>query len=115
MPLPHKGPVEALANNIAQAEKRNYFKWTLANHLANITLKILDQRTQYLDDNHSPLDGLKQSAPPGVRKYLETGLQSSFMDYRGKRKWFKNQKNSQLDINLNQVIACIESEMEIEK
>ena len=115
MILTRKGPVQALADNIVRSENRDYFRWAIANRLANIARRILFPREQLPDENQPALDSIKWDAPPEVRKYLETGLQSSFMGVHGYRKRFRKQKTIPLDINLNQVITYIESKMETEK
>ena len=110
------GPVESLAESIGRTHKSSYFKWMLANRLANLSLNILQRR-----NNEGPeLNGgyqrdfseINWDPPPKVKAYLEAGINSSFMEYRNKG-WFSRQKtNKHFDADLEQVIEVIENQLE---
>jgi hypothetical protein len=51
-------------------------------------------------------------APEEIRSYLEAGLDNAHMSLSSKKRWFKPKATSPLDLDINQVINYIESQME---
>jgi hypothetical protein len=107
-----KGPVEFLSDHIEQSARSNYFKWILANRLANLALQIQHSDNIEAINRHAieelSADGLSQK----VHDYLKTGMLSSFMDFRHNRKWWKKTSVPPFDVNINDVINFLESQME---
>ncbi len=110
---PHqKGAVEQLAEQIQKSQTSNYFKWVIANQLAETALKILPAKFGRSQQDRRNFDHLDWHPPPQVRKYFITGLNSSFMDYRKKKRFQKTPNATPFDIDLNDVIGYLESELE---
>jgi len=107
--IPRKGAVESLAHQISRSYKQRFFKWVVANRLANIQLNILDYNQEGTGDLQSGLSKLNQSPSPKIMGFLDTGLNSSFMDYQHDSK----RSTSPLNIDLLEVIEYLESQMEI--
>jgi len=105
-PVTQRGPVAYLAENIDRSDQSNYFKWVIANRLANIALRIR------WGDSAVETSAIAPLAPPDVQVYLENGLLSSFMDYRQKRKWFTRNSITPFDVDVRDVIDYLESQME---
>ncbi len=109
-----KSPIKYLSENITLSEKSNYFKWVVANHLANLSLEIKYREKE--NNKNGPQDDSRMELPPPsfIKKYFNAGLQNSFMDYRKKRKLFGKSDDTPFDIQLEDVIRYLESQMESE-
>lgn len=105
-PVTPRGPVAYLAENIDRSGQSNYFKWVIANRLANIALRLR------WDESLAGPDAVAPLAAPHVQAYLNHGLLSSFMDYRQKRKWFDRNRETPFDVDVRDVIDYLESQME---
>lgn len=106
-----KGPVQVLAEHITRTEQSNYFKWLIAKRLAGITLKILVKNNGQ-EGEHRDFSRIYWNPPQEIEKYLKAGLSSSFMEYRDRGRFFRKRKTTPFDIDLNQVIEYLESELE---
>jgi hypothetical protein len=104
------GPVEILTNQLVRTQDSNYFKWLVANRLAKTALKILIRNNGEDENSYRGFSDLDWDPPPIVRKYLETGKNSSFMEYREGRRYFKSRKSTPFDIDINEVIEYLETE-----
>lgn len=106
-----KGPMEFLSEYIVRSAKSNYFKWVIANRLANIALHILWYKDGKGEKprNFSFTD---RAISPAIKTYLETGLFSSFMDFRQKSKLFGKSQEIPLNVDIHQVLDWVESQME---
>jgi len=96
-----KGQVETLAGWLVKADKGTYFKWQIANRLGHIGLGLRET---------SERRGRFQSANEAVEKYLEAGVNTSFVDY-------PNQKSvpTPLDVNPKEVVDYLESQLEMSR
>ncbi len=102
----HKAPegqVEALAVWIRKSRAGNYFKWQLANRLARIARGL---------DESAGLGGRFPSAEVTVERYLDAGLNYSFVDFPSPRNRFQSAPKTPLDADPNQVADYLESQME---
>lgn len=106
-----QGPIEFLSENIVRSAKSNYFKWVIANRLANITLQVVWQKSGK-DEKPRDFTYADLKGSPDIKSYLETGLLGSFMDYQGKKKLFGKSRETPLNLDISQVIDWVESEME---
>jgi hypothetical protein len=107
------GPIEQLGENIKRSEKSNYFKWAIANQLANLYMSIISQNMGSAGDGLYSYD-FDPNIVTSIEKYFSTGLSKSFMDYRHKRKLFNIRDMPPLDVELDSVIKYLESKMESE-
>jgi len=108
----NSGSVQNFAADISQSGKSNFFKWVIANHLANLTLKILDQQNGFDGEKSRNFLTSNWNPPQGVRKYLEAGLHNSFVAYHNKRRLLRKQDKTPFELDLSLVIDYIESLME---
>lgn len=106
-----QGPVETLSALIHKTDQGSYYKWTIANRLGRVARELLDQREgRQLKQKFTRLNGRDWNPPQDVEAYLETGVNGSFADYP-KRTWSRSPRTP-LDLNPQQVIEYLESEME---
>jgi hypothetical protein len=108
---PPQGPLEATARHIARTEKGVYYKWLVANRMGKLARSILFLRNGQPDSLNSPLKGRDWNPPDEVEAYLESGLTRTFADFPRQRR-FSRPLETPFDIDLNQVIAYLESQME---
>lgn len=105
-----KGPVESLASLVHKTGKGVYYKWLIANRLGRVARELLDQREgRQTKHKATRLSGRDWDPPQDVSAYLESGVNGSFADYP-RRRW--RIPRTPLDINPQQVIEYLESEME---
>lgn len=70
------GPVEDLASWLADTGRGVYFQWAVANRLARLAKKILNQdMSQSIPTASTWLDRAGEQIHPEMREYLEAGLQ----------------------------------------
>jgi hypothetical protein len=111
------GPVQSLAQSIALTERSHYFRWSIANKLARLTLKILTRTpsAENLIIRYSPVDlsALDWHPPENIQNYLFAGLDSSLSNIH-RKSIFTSKKpvDSHLDTNLNHIIDYLETLME---
>ena len=98
-----EGEVEALAIWVRKSRQGNYFKWQLANRFGRIARR--------LDDVSGP-GGRQPSTDDAVEKYLDAGLNYSFVDFPGPRSWFERPPRTPLDLDPGRVADYLESQME---
>lgn len=108
---PPKGPLEVIARQISRTEKGVYYKWLIANRIGKLARSILYLREGQADTPNSPLEGRGWNPPGEVGAYLESGLTRTFADFPRQRR-FSRPLETPFDIDLNQVIAYLESQME---
>jgi hypothetical protein len=110
---PAQGPVEILAGLVLHSRKGNYYRWTIANRLGKIA-RALSGRVEdgefpaHLEDLHAP--GLLP--PEAVERYLKAGLDESFVDYPLPEFPFGRRKETPFDLNVEEAIKFLESQME---
>jgi hypothetical protein len=110
--FPQTGPIQSLAEAISKSQKSNYFKWMIANRLANLTFKLLNRHN--IDNNGGARNFSQENwnPPMKTKEYLVAGMNSSFMDYPRKGLFSKKLEKTPFDTDLEQIIAYIESQME---
>lgn len=100
---PPEGQVEALALWIRKSRGGNYFKWQLANRLGRIARGL---------DESAGSGGRFPAADEAVQRYLDAGLNYSFVDFPSPRNRFRSAPKTPLEVNLNQVADYLASQME---
>jgi hypothetical protein len=113
-PAPSKGSVETMAYWVERGQGGVYFRWQVARILAQTALSIAELREnrrlrafEWPDDEPSTQ----------VKRYLDAGLNSSFADYPLESgislfQLGRKQPSTPFDIDVEKVIAYLESEME---
>jgi hypothetical protein len=110
---PQAGPIQSLAEAICQSKKSNYFKWLIANRLANLTYNLVNPHIGDDKGGSKHFSQISSNLPLKTMEYLEAGLNSSFMDYPKKGRYRNKQEDTPFDTDLEQIIATIESQMEL--
>jgi len=108
----HRGAVEALSVAIANRQRGIYFKWRIANLLATVAAYILKYQERRLPGRR--LTGRDWTPPPQVDAYLEAGLNTTFADYPAPN-LFQPPPVTPFDIDLEPVVAFLETELEMEQ
>ncbi|MBN1454460.1 MAG: hypothetical protein JW963_25810 [Anaerolineales bacterium] len=109
---PSLGPLEATARQISRTGKEGvYYKWLIANRMGRLARSILSLRNGQADAPNNPLKGRDWNPPDEVAAYLESGLTRTFADFPRQRR-FSRPLETPFDLDLNQVIAYLESQME---
>jgi len=109
---PPQGPLEAMAKQISRTGKGGaYYKWLMANRMGKLARSILSLRSGQAEAPNSPLEGRDWNPPDEVAAYLVSGVMRTFADFPRQR-WFSRPLETPFDIDLNQVIAYLESQME---
>jgi uncharacterized membrane protein len=101
-----RGPVAELAGELMHADKGSYFKWHIANRLGVIARELGNisdwrNRSEVRDDTV-----LEEAA---VEKYLDAGLNTSFVDYPGSAYPFEHRSPTVLDLNPEVAVDYLES------
>ncbi len=94
----------SLAIGLQRARTSNDFKWQIANRLGRLARRVLDAPTY-----PSALDPMDDS----VGRYLDAGLNHSFVDYPTPRNRFATRPATPLDIDPSEVVAFLESRMDM--
>jgi hypothetical protein len=103
---PAEGHIEALAVWIQKARTGNYFKWQLANRLGRIARRINETTGRRTGP------GFTKDA---VEKYLDAGLNNSFVDFPTPRYRFQHPGATPLDLDPKDVVDHLESQMELKR
>lgn len=98
---PENGQVETLARWIIKSEKGTYFKWQIANRLGRIGLGLRET---------SERRGRFPSANEAVEKYLEAGVNTSFVDYPNRKS-----APTPLDVDPKIVVDYLETQLEMSR
>lgn len=110
--LPPEGPLEAAARQISRTNQGGvYYKWLIANRIGKLARAILILRNGQAGSSSSALDGRDWNPPDEVAAYLVSGLTQSFADYP-RRRWWSRPLETPFDIDLNQVVTYLESQLE---
>ncbi len=107
------GAVETLSRWVTNAREGNYYKWMIANRLGKLASEMTIRNEIRLasaspDDHKAP----GELPPEAVLKYLKAGLDESFVDYPLPSTPFVRRKATPFDIDVNEVVGFLESEME---
>ena len=96
-----EGQVEALVIWMMKARRGNYFKWQLANRMGRVVRRL------------SELSGRQRpSGDEAVEKYLDAGLNYSFVDFPTPQGPFSRPAKTPLDADPKRVADYLESLME---
>ena len=107
-----QGTLEATARQFSRTGSKGiYYKWLVANRLGRLARSILSLRNGGAEAPNGPLQGRDWNPPDEVEAYLEAGLTRTFADFP-RQKLFSRPSETPFDIDLNQVIAYLESQME---
>ena len=107
------GQVADLADWITKSRSGIYYKWLVANRLGKNAREILSQRDGYqANKKFGKLEGRDWHPPKKISAYLETGLNGSFANFPKPHRLAKPEPTP-LDMNPQEVIDYLESEMEI--
>ena len=110
---PHvKGPIKSLAEFVILSEKSYYFKWVIANRLAQITQEILDMNQGNSNGDHYTFSDIDCDMPEIITDYLEAGMDNTHMSYKPRKLLRGFRKKSPLDVELNRIISYLESQLE---
>jgi len=105
-----KGPIKSLADYYSLSEDSYYFKWIIANRLAQITQEIVSIN-EGVSNNTKELI-IETEFPEQVKNYLIAGSDNAHMSDKPKKFRFRKKEEKPLDIDINEVINAIESKME---
>jgi len=105
---PFLGDVQQLSFWIDRGHKGSYSRWHLARRLADLALEILESRGANVKATRR-LSGPGWNPPPGVQRYLETALRTTYADYSRNS---ATESDSSLDADVSSVIAYLESLLE---
>jgi len=106
-----QGPLETVARQITRASKGVYYKWMVANRMGKLARSILYVRNGRVETSRGVLTGRDWDPPDEVAAYLVSGLTRTFADFP-RRGWFSRLQETPFDIDLGQVLAYLESQME---
>jgi hypothetical protein len=98
-----RGEVEALAIWIAKSQQGNYFKWQLANRLGRIARRL---------DDLAGSGGRLPSSDAEVERYMDAGLNYSFVDFPTARNLLGGGRRTALDLDPRRAADYLESQME---
>ncbi len=98
-----EGQVEALAVWLRKSRDGNYFKWQLANRLGRIARSLGED---------SSGGGRVHAPDEAVERYLDAGLNYSFVDFPSRRNRFQSAPRTPLDADPKKVAEYLESQME---
>lgn len=109
-----QGPIESLAENIANTGRGVYYRWLVAHQLSLLARQMLIE--QEGEENLPPrrLAGQDWNPPKPVQEYLEAGLERWVVYYPSRRLRLKPPPTP-LDADLDAVVAYLESRMETDR
>lgn len=109
---PAIGQIELLAANLNKMRKGTYYKWQVANQLGRLARDFLIQRGDRARTRDiSPLSGNDWYPPAHIDAYLDTGLRGSFADYPNQPWPFRRPEPTPLDIDVNDAVEFLESQI----
>ena len=104
---PKMGQIETLAGWISQPGRGSYFKWRVARLLGEAACHLLG-----LPEHSNRLNwGGRPEPSQDVRDYLQASLNTTFADYPLPSP-FRGRKPTPFDLNLEEVITFLESQLE---
>ncbi len=99
-----EGRVASLAVGLQRARTSNYFRWLVANRLGRLARR--------LSDSSKVLEGIGAGSDP-IQRYLNAGLNQSFVDFPGPRTRFGRRLPTPLDMEPGEIVEYLESRMEL--
>ncbi len=107
------GAIENLALAIEKSRRGIYARWQVAHRLGKLARNLLIQRGDCANtQGMSPLTGRDWQPSKPVQNYLDVGLNGSFADYPQPRWPFQRPKPTPLDLDVNEAVEFLESQME---
>jgi hypothetical protein len=103
---PLVGPVEMRTKWIEEGYRGTYFKWQIANLLGKVHQSIQESASRGTSGPMPP------KVPPQVQAYLDAGVNTTYADYSSPG-LFQKTEPTPLDIPLEQVVAYLEEQLEI--
>jgi hypothetical protein len=112
---PHQpGPIASLAKNITKMPQGVYYKWLVAQQLADLARGLLIAQEGQVNPATHQFLGRDWNPPDPVRQFLEAGLER-WVIFTQRRQLFRPPPATPLDADLDQVIGYLETRMETEK
>ncbi len=112
-PFMGRGQVESLALWLNKASRGNYFKWLVAQRLAQLARDLLTFRARRNPPSaRTALRDADWNPPAEVASYLDAGLNRSFADFPQARWPFESPRPTPLDLNPHDALEIIESNLE---
>lgn len=109
---PARGQVEGLAEHLVKMRRGTYYKWQVANRLGRLARDYLIQRGDRASvKDLSPLTGHGWQPLAHIDAYLDTGLHGSFADFPNQSWRFRLPEPTPLDIDVNEVVEFLESQI----
>jgi hypothetical protein len=102
------GRVETLAIWVRKGRQGNYFKWQIANRLGRLAVELAEMSGRYARTQFGEENG-------AVQRYLDAGLNSSFVDYPTPPNRFRRPAPTPLDLNPKEAVDYLESQMEMSR
>ncbi len=109
-----EGQVEALAAWIRKSRKGNYFKWQLANRLGRIARRLADTSGKQAGWGTGEGTG-SSTGNEGVEKYLDAGINYSFVDFPGPKNRFHHPPPTNLDLDPKEAVDYLELQLELRR
>lgn len=110
---PVQGPVEELMIWMMKLRRNEYHKWLIANRLGKLARSFLMQRAgSNVQRWDGSLTGSAWDPPDEVEAYLKSGLNRPFANVRPSPDSSSRPRSAPLDLDPQQVIAYLESQME---
>jgi hypothetical protein len=107
------GPVENLAGWVQKKSEGNYYKWKIANRLGNLAREISSRHGNWRrTEKHRESDALDQSLQESVQRYLDAGLEESFVNYPLPPLPFMRKSATPFDLDVELVVDFLEDQME---
>jgi hypothetical protein len=100
---PAPGPIESLAALLVKARRGIYFKWRIANRLSRLLRQI---------SAGPETAGITRSGNAALDRYLDAGLNGTFMDYPPPAGRWARAAPTPLDLDPQIAIDHLESQME---
>ena len=100
---PAEGQIKTLSEWILKSHKSNYFKWQLANRLGKISRKLAESSGDQLRLN---------PRNEAVDRYLDAGINYSFVDFPSPKNRFQHPGPTPLDLDPKGIVDFLESQME---
>lgn len=98
-PGAREGNVHATALCLVRARSSNYFRWQLAHRLGRVAGQL---------GGSSGVDPKAASLPPSIARYLDAGLNHSFVDYAARRVSFTPRPASPMNLDPEEVVRYLE-------
>jgi hypothetical protein len=107
------GPVEKLASWIQKRSEGNYYKWKIANRLGSLAREMSSRQGNWKQpDYHRKGEAPDQSLLESVQRYLDAGLEESFVNYPLPPLPFMRKSTTPFDLDVEVAVDFLEDQME---